>query len=211
MVASSNVTSGSSGGVGTRLGEVIETSTLGFVAESDQLHALPELGALVRVGDVTGRRVFGVVAFGQTGGLDQSRKAVRRGGADLHDDAVYRRHPELELVLRTMFSVAVVGYRDGIVPKHVLPALPAPLHYSVYPCDAGEVATFCDDPRYLATLLAYSGEIPAEQLVASHLRWVDATLADGHGWLEAATRRLARLMKRDYDRLVTILQAIEPD
>jgi hypothetical protein len=191
---------------------VIETSTVGYTAESDQLHALPELGALVRVGGLTDTiSYYGVVAFGATGGLDTSRKAVRRGGHDLMDEAIYERHPELELVLRTLFSVAVVGYRDGITPRHVLPALPAPLHYTVHACDAAEAVTFCDEPRYFATLLNYNGDVSAEQLIASHLRWVDAQLADNHAWLEEATRRLARLMKRDYDRLVTILQAIEPD
>jgi len=195
----------------TRLGEVIETSTVGFTAESDQLHILPELGALVRVGGLTDQiSYYGIVAFGATGGLDTSRTAVRRGGHDLMDEAIYERHPELELVLRTMFSVAVVGYQDGIVPRHVLPALPAPLHYTVHACDAAETITFCNTPRYLSTLLNYRGDVPAEQLVASHLRWVDVQLADSHAWLSDATRRLARLMKRDYDRLVTILQAIEP-
>lgn len=206
MAASSNV------GTRTRLGEVIETSTVGFTAESDQLHSLPELGALVRVGGLSERiSYYGVVAFGATGGLDTSRKAVRRGGHDLMDEAIYERHPELELVLRTLFSVAVVGYQDGFTPRHVLPALPAPLHYTVHACDAADTVTFCDTPRYLSTLLNYHGDVPAEQLVASHLRWVDEQLADNHAWLADTTRRLARLMKRDYDRLVTVLQAIEPD
>lgn len=196
----------------TRLGEVIETSTIGFAAESDQLHSLPELGALVRVGGLSEQiSYYGVVAFGATGGLDTSRKAVRRGGVDLMDEAIYERHPELELVLRTLFSVAVVGYQDGFVPRHVLPALPAPLHYTVHACDAAETVTFCTQPRYLATLLNYRGDVPAEQLIASHLRWVDHQLDDDHDWLTDATRRLARLLKRDYDRLVTVLQAIEPD
>lgn len=196
----------------TRLGEVIETSTVGLSAESDQLHKLPELGALVRVGGLSEQiSYYGVVAFGATGGLDTSRKAVRRGDHDLMDEAIYERHPELELVLRTLFSVAVVGYQDGIRPRHVLPALPAPLHYTVHACDAAETVTFCDQPRYLSTLLNYRGDVPSEQLLASHLRWVDEQLADGHAWLADATRRLARLMKRDYDRLVTVLQAIEPD
>jgi hypothetical protein len=195
-----------------RLGEVIETSTTTFLAESDQLHALPELGALVRVGGLNETQsFFGVVAFGATGGLDTSRRAVRRGGNELADAAIYDRHPELELILRTLFSVAVVGYRDGMAVRHALPALPVPLHYSVHPCALADVAAFCREPRYLATLLNYRGEITPEQLIASHLCWIDATLEDDHEWLEDATRRVARLMKHDYDRLVTILQAVDPD
>ena len=195
-----------------RLGEVIETSTTGFLAESDTLHRLPELGALVCVGGLdTTRTYFGVVSHGATGGLDTSRKAVRRGGEHLADAAIYDRHPELELVLRTVFSVAVIGFRDGPGFRHVLPALPVPLHYSVHACDTSTVASFCASPRYLATLLNFHGEITPEQLVAAHFRWVDQQLSDNHAWLTDATRRLARLMKRDYDRLATILESVAPD
>src|SRR5437868_5666765 len=105
-----------------RLGEVIETTTTGFVAESERLHDLPELGSLVRVRDsADAQALYGVVAYGQTGGLDMSRRAVRRGAEGFIDDAIYERHPELEFVLRTIFVVAAVGYRDGIGFRHALP------------------------------------------------------------------------------------------
>lgn len=206
-------TSDSSGSMTVeRLGEVIETATTGFAAESDQLHLLPDLGALVRVGGRSPQPAYyGVVAFGETGGLDASRRAVRRGSGGIEDEEVYRRHPELEHVLRTIFSVVVVGYAAGFGYQHTLPAQPVPLHYSVHPCGRDEVAAFCANPRYLPMLLSASGDLLPEMLVASHLRWVDATLQDGHAWLAGATRRLARLMKRDYDRFVTIAQAIAPD
>jgi hypothetical protein len=191
---------------------VIETSTVAFEAESDQLHVLPELGALVRVGSRDDRlSCFGVVAFGSTGGLDASRHAVRRGGDDLADEAIYARHPELELILRTVFQVALVGYRDGDIYRHALPALPAPLHYSVFACNIAEIDAFCRQPRYLGSLLNYRGDVSPEQLVAAHLRWVDVRLNDRQEWLLAATRRLAHLMKRDYDGLVSILELVAPD
>lgn len=207
-----SVAASSSAIASRRLGEVIETSTTGFLAESDQLHQLPDLGALVCVGGLDNSRAYyGVVSYGATGGLDASRKAVRRGGDQLADAAIYDRHPELELVLRTVFSVAIIGYRDGPGFRHTLPALPVPLHYSVHACDKPTTATFSSNPRYLAALLNYHGEIMPEQLVAAHLRWVDSRLDDSHRWLADATRRLARLMKRDYDRLATILEAVAPD
>lgn len=205
MAASSN----SSGVV--RFGEVIETSTTRVVAECDVLHILPELGSLVCIGGLTDQpTTYGVVSFAATGGLDTSRKAVRRGGPDISDYSIYQRHPELEIVLRSTFEVAIIGYRDGKVSHHRLPSLPAPLHFSVRSCHASDVGTFCDAPQYLSSLLAFRGELPPEQLLASHLRWVDRTIDDGHLWLADATRRLARLMKRDYDMLATLLLAVEP-
>jgi hypothetical protein len=203
------VSSSASGTV--RFGEVIETSTTRVTAECDVLHILPELGSLVRVDGMPPQpTTYGVVSFGATGGLDTSRRAVRRGGQGVADQAIYQKHPELELVLRTTFEVAVIGFGAGAAIQHYLPALPAPLHFSVRSCSPSDVRAFCTQPQYLSALLSYRGELAPEQLIASHLRWVDKTLNDGHVWLHDATRRLARLMKRDYDMLATLLHAIEP-
>jgi hypothetical protein len=193
------------------LGEVVETDSAGYWAESEQLHQQPELGAIVRVGGLHGATsYYGVVTFGQTAGLDTSRKAVRRGGDGVSDQAIYARHPELEYVLRTLFNVASIGYVEGGRNWHALPPLPVPMHYTVHACSPAEVRAFCADPRYFPALLAYSGPIAPEQLLVAHLRWTDAVMRDGHVWLADATRRLARLMKRDYDRLAVILSAIDP-
>jgi len=200
-----------SNGRGPRLGEVIETNTLGFWAESDELHRLPDLGQLVAVNGPDDLKLFGVVTFGQTGGIDPSRRAVRRGGDETQDEAIYRRHPELEHVLRTTFRVALVGFIEDGKLRHTLSPLPAPLHYTVNACTLPEISRFCVQPRYLPSLLAYKGELDPEQVVASHLRWVDVALNDDHKWLTDATRRVARLMKRDYDRLVVLLETVDPD
>lgn len=195
-----------------RIGEVVETGTTGFWAESDGLHELPELGALVWVrGATPNMRAFGVVTYGETSGLDPSRRAVRRGAADLSDAAIYARHPELEYVLRTLFHVAAVGVEQDRRVRHTLPSLPAPLHYSVHPCGLADTVSMTDNPAYFPSLLAHAGPTPAEQVVAGHLRWVDRQRDDGHAWLASATRALARLMKRDYDRLAIILRAVDPD
>lgn len=203
----------SSAPVSSRIGEVIETSTAGYWAESDQLHQMPELGELVKVELPDGSTAYGIATFGQTGGLDPSRRAVRRGSADVSDAEIYARHPELDHVLRTIFRVTAVGYSRAERVRHTLPPLPVPLHYSVHSCDRAEVERFCRTPNYFPAVLSYRGEISAEDVLAAHLRWVDDQLGEGgeHRWLEDASRRVARLMKRDYDRLVTLLESIDPD
>jgi hypothetical protein len=193
-----------------RHGEVIETSTVGILAESDRLHHLPPLGELVRARIDERLTAYAVVSFGQTGGIDPGRRAIRRGTSDSADNDVYSRHPELDHILRTVFRAAAVGYTTEGVIRHALPPLPIPLHYGVHPVEPDEVARFCERPEYLASLLAYRGEVSAEQLVSAHLRWVDGICDDGHAWLRDACRRLARLMKRDYDRLVVLLESIDP-
>jgi len=206
-----NVVASSNRSGALRHGEVIETSTVGFLAESDRLHHLPQLGELVQARIDDDLTAYAVVSFGETSGIDPGRRAVRRGSPDSADNDVYARHPELDHVLRTIFRTAAVGYaQDGRI-RHALPPVPVPLHFGVQPCDEDDVRAFCERTDYLASLLAYRGEVAAEQLVAAHLRWVDATLDDDHEWLGRACRTLARLMKRDYDRLVILLESIDPD
>ena len=194
----------------TRLGEVVDTSTTGFWAESDRLHVHPPLGALVNAPLPDGSDFYGIVSYGQTGGLDPSRRAVRRGGEELTDHAIYDRHPELEFVLRTLFRVTSAGYVVSGRVRHSLPPVPVPLHFSVHTCDPVLVQRFVESPAYFPSILRHQGEIAAEDLLAAHLLWVDEVLDDGHRWLGTATRRLASLMKRDYDRLVVILSAVDP-
>lgn len=195
----------------TRIGEIIETSTVGFWAESVELHDLPPLGTLVAVSLPEGGTLIGVVAFGQTTGIDEGRRAVRRGDAETYDGAIYDRHPELMRILRTTFRVVTVGYiaRNG-TPRHHLPPTPPPLHYSVSRCDQNLTCDFTDTPRYFTILEASEGEVPSEQLLAAHIRAVTADRGDDEDWRAAAGRQVARLLKRDYDRLLTVLEAIDP-
>jgi hypothetical protein len=194
-----------------RHGEVIETSTLGFLAESDRLHQLPHLGELVRARISDEWEAYAVVAFGETGAIDSGRHAVRRGTPETTDQQIYSQHPELPHVLRTVFRSASVGYLGERGVRYDLPPLPVPLHYGVHPCTAEQTIGFTANPAYLSTLLAFRGEVDPEHLIAAHLRWVDEQLDDGHAWLGQACRLLARLMRRDYDRLVQILESVDPE
>lgn len=193
-----------------RLGEIVETTTTGYWAESEVVHSLPDLGQLVRVELEPGEHIYGVVAFGQTGGIDPGRRAVRRGSQEIQDAAIYARHPELQHILRTLFQVAAIGFTAQGKDRHAVPRLPVPLHYSVCLCSAEETRAFCDRPAYFPILLNGLWGINPEQLLASHLTWVDETLDDGHHWLNDAARRVARLMKRDYDQLITLLETVDP-
>lgn len=194
-----------------RIGEVIETNTGGFWAESTALHELPPLGSLVTVTLPSGETIFGVVAFGQTAGLDSGRQAVLRGTAEIVDEGIYAHHPELAMILRTTFRAITVGYRDaGGTMRHYLSPCPPPLHYSVARCTAGEVRAFVTRPRYFAMLLAAETDVPAEQVLAAHIRTTYQLLDNDAGWLASTSQQVARLLKRDYDRLVTVLEAIDP-
>jgi len=217
-----------------RIGEIIETGTTGFVAESldPKLNRPPALGSLVKVEVGEGGCVYGVVSHGTTAGLDPGRRAVRRSTAQVYDEAIYDEHPELKHTLRTEFSVLLVGCVEsglssgrppappklggtggggtGDIRQH-LPAQPPPLHYTVHECTEEEVRAFSERLYYLRLLLASTGEVPSEQLLAAHVRQAYRQRGQDREWLERAAREIAALLKHDYERLMTVLYAIEPD
>jgi len=201
-----------------RICEIIETGTTGFVAESLELNRPPALGSLVKVEVGEGACVYGVVSYGTTTGLDPGRRAVRRSTEGVYDQAIYDEHPELMHTLRTEFSVLLVGcVEDGAIRQH-LPAQPPPLHYSVHQCTEEEVRAFSERLYYLRLLLSAlppsTGGVGgglSEQLLAAHVRQAYRQRGQDREWLERAAREIAALLKHDYERLMTVLYAIDDE
>jgi hypothetical protein len=192
-----------------RIGEIVETETSGFVAESFVLHRPPALGQLVYAESADGMQVYGVVCYGTTASPDPGRRAVRRSTSEVYDSAIYREHPQLELALRTEFQARLVGFVRDAQVYHYLPPQPPPLHYSVHTCSQDQVVQFTQRLTYLR-LLRDIQEIAPEQLLAAHIRGVFALRTHDTQWLDRAAREVASLLKSDYDRLMTVLYGIEP-
>ncbi|MEA3345839.1 MAG: hypothetical protein U9Q78_06310 [Chloroflexota bacterium] len=199
-----------------QIGEIVETGSVGFVAQGRELNRPPELGSLVKVAcpgygsTEEDRRVYGVVSFGTTTGLDPGRRAVRRSSEEVYDAAIYREHPQLKQVLRTEFNVVLVGWAASGSIRHHLPPQPPPLHYSVRTCEPQEVRDFSERLFYLRLLLTASDQLPSEQLLAAHLRQVYQARGRDRAWLERAAREVAGLLKQDVERLLVVLQGIDP-
>jgi hypothetical protein len=199
-----------------RIGEIVETTSTGFVAESFELNRPPALGSLVVVsiseetGASPGTHLCAVVTYGQTAGLDPSRRAVRRSTDTVVDGAVYREHPELKHILRTEFGATLVGFVvDGVVRQH-LPSQPPPLHYSVHKASAEQVQCFTNRLQYLRLLLAARGEVPVPQVLAANIREVYQQRNRDRAWLDVAAQEVATLLKDDHQALLTVLYAIDP-
>lgn len=193
-----------------RIGEIIETNTLGFIAKSDKLHEHPPLGSLVKVrGPDSQDYAYAIVSFGQTASPEPGRRAVARGGQGIHDEAVYQAHPQLPHILQTEFHAALVGCVEGERVRQHLPPQPPRLHYDVLACTADEVCAFSQQLPYFRLLLNAPGELPGEQLLAAHIRAAYRQRGNDVAWLERAAREAAALLKGDYERLMTVLYSID--
>jgi len=194
-----------------RIGEIIETDSFTFVAESFVLNRPPALGSLVKAQAGRDTWVYGVVAFGETVSVDPARGAMRRSRPGAYDDAVYASHPELEHLLHTKFTVIPVGSLAGGRISQRLPAQPPPMHYSVYACDADEVGRFSERRLYLRTLATAQVQVPLEHVLAAHLVWTYEQRGRDEAWLEQAALEVAGLLQQDVERLLAVLYAVDPE
>lgn len=199
-----------------RIGEIIETTSTGFVAESFELNSPPPLGSIVTVHvppagtEEAETSIYAVVTYGRTAGLDPSRRAIRRSTDSVFDEAVYDHNPELGHVLRTEFGAALVGFlADGQVWQH-LPSQPPPLHFSVQTVPQDELQRFTDSLSYFRLLLTTSGPVLPPQVLAANVREVYRQRGQDRAWLDVAAREVAVLLKDDQQALLTVLYAIDP-
>jgi len=193
-----------------RFGEVIETSSARIWVECDELNALPPLGSLMQAESESGVMIFAVVSYSETTGIDATRRAVRRGSNDIRDADVYRQHPELNRVLRSTFEAVPIAFERDARIVYVVPPVPPPLHYSVELVAAAQTARLTDRFDYFTTLARYQGEVAAEQIVIAHVRAVFDARDSDREWLDRAAGEISRLYANEYDRLLPILEAIDP-
>jgi hypothetical protein len=186
-----------------KIAEVIEAETAQFTAQTYELYPSPEgpsLGALVRTGDI-----YGIVCHAETSGLEPGRKPVARGRDEASEEAVYRSSPQLLKLLRSQFTAAVVGFKDGENVLQYLPPQPARIHGFVYLCQPEEVREFSGAFGFLNILTNAALPIPTEELIAAALRQMSGARQDGRVFLVAAGKELANLLSSDFIRLKNIL------
>lgn len=188
----------------SRLAEVIESSTTQFIAECYELYGLPPFGALVKTADPP-LEVFGVVAQASTAGVEPGRRPIARGKDEASEAAVYQSNPQLAHLLRSEFTVLVIGYmQDGEVRQY-LPPKPARIHAFVYAATAEEVKHLSGAFGFLSLLVRASVQTPPEELIAAVLREMAQVQPDPRAFLVAAGKELTALLAEDYQRLKAIL------
>ena len=190
-----------------RLGEVIEASTVEFVAESYELHESPAFGSLVRVGEGDDR-TYGLVYASTTASLDPGRRPVARGRDVEREDEIYRNHPQLARLLRTEFRAVVVGFREGGRIRQQIAPRPVRIHSFVWECPAGEVIEFSQSFDYLSLLIGAPVAAPVDELLAAAVRSADQARGNDEAFRIAAGKCLAVLLTGQFQRLNGILRRL---
>ncbi len=186
-----------------RIGEVIESHTTQFTCEATELHQAPAFGSFVQVDDAYGP-IIGVVFNSTTVSTDPSRKPVAYGQ---REEELRHQQPQIFYLLRTYFSVLVVGhYRDGRYLGY-LPPNPPRIHSFVRPCTAEHYHDIIQDVSYLSTILASNCEAK-DELAAAVVRNASAYCDDSIAYQRRAGKELRRLLVADYERFKSIIRRI---
>ena len=190
-----------------RVGEVVETSTTGFVAQCYELYGAPPLGALVKAGGPY--PAYGVVHQVTTQGIDPTRRPVARGQEEANEEDVYRSNPQLAHLLRTDFQAVVVGHGAESGLRYHLPPTPPPIYAFVHACGLEEVRLFTSNTAFLRPL-ATSSIAALEEVVAACLRYVASAQKDQEAFLTGVGMQLASFFPGDFRRVEIILQRAAP-
>ena len=193
---------GSHGKNGDYLGEVIESSTTEFVAESCELHGAPSFGRFVRV--VSEVPIIGIVFNVFTQSIEPNRRPTAYGKTE---EELRLEQPQIFELLRTEFQALVIGYVDDTGPVQTLPPQPARIHSFVYPCDDDEVRAFTRADDYLRSILN-TAKIPTDELVIATMRHTLRAHGRAAPYLVRMGKELARLLGDDYDRLSSIIRRV---
>jgi hypothetical protein len=192
------------------VGEVISASTTELTAGCYDLGKAPDFGSIVAVSTRDqNTRIFAIVADIQTGSREPGGRAIVRGRAGSYDDQIYEDNPDLAELLQTEFSALVIGFQSGETIYQYLPPQPAPIHYSVFECEAPEMKFFTDNLDYLRTILA-AKQFPSEEMLAANIRLAHESREEDPDFLVRAGREVAKLLPEDYDRLNAILKRFLP-
>jgi hypothetical protein len=191
-----------------RVGEVIEASSTGFIAQCYQLYRLPPLGSLVKTKNEE-LELFAVVCNATTTSLETGRKPIARGKDEDSEEAIYKSSPQLEKLLKSEFSALVVGHRADDRINYYLPPVPARIHSFAYLCPDEEVREFSQSLGFLSILLNANPSLPQDELVAACLRHMGNVQDDSRSFLVAAGKHLATLLGGDYNQLKSILERIK--
>jgi hypothetical protein len=193
-----------------KIGEIIETSTSGYIAQCYELNQLPPLGCLVRTrGNDFHEEIYGVVYNAMTSGIEPGRRPIARGKDASTEEEIYQANPQLLKLLRSEFSILVIGFLTDSRVYQYLPPYPARIHNFVHLCSSEEIRKFTQSFDFLNLLLKSRLEIPTEALVGAVLRQMSLAQEDRQSFLVSAGKELAALLSEDYGQLKAILKGLK--
>ncbi|HLK56260.1 MAG TPA: hypothetical protein VKU00_06835 [Chthonomonadaceae bacterium] len=151
--------------------------------------------------------LYALVFSATTGSLEPGRRAAAYG---LDETQLREEQPQIFDLLATEFAALHIGFvRDGRLRLY-LPARPPRLHAMVEVCSPAETCALTEAPDLLRTLLAVTGDVSADELIAACLRQAYEHRNRDFAYLVRMGKQLAILLRDDPERLAALLRKLEP-
>jgi hypothetical protein len=183
--------------------EIIESSLIGWSAQSWDWQIAPEFGSLLTI-DSKQRILYGIVHDVRTGTLDSSRYPF---AYQKTEDELLREQPQIFEFLKTTFSCITVGYeQEGQIIYQLAPE-PAKIHSFVTRANQALQEKFFKQESYLHLIFGAAAlSTHIDELILAILKTItDAQLLTTER-LEKFFETFSLLSGGDYRRLKLFLQ-----
>lgn len=184
------------------IGEVIESSTKGFIAQSPKIGQSPSFGTFVKTDSTP--VVYGLVYEIITQSSEPGRKPT---AYDMSIDELKREQPQIFELLKTEFHVLTMAHSQSKEIKFTLSPLPPPIHSFIYECTSKEKRELTEQDFFLRAITS-SSNVPVDDLIISSLSNADKIRKDDDEYIIRMGKSLSRYFKDDYERLSSILRRI---
>lgn len=184
------------------IGEVVESSTKGFIARSPRVGESPAFGTFVRTD--TEYPVYGLVYEIITGSKEPGRKPTTY---DMSIAELRREQPQIFELLKTEFHVLTLAYRDADSTRFTLSPIPPPIHSFVYECSDDEKIELSSEDFFLRSIVS-SSNVPVDDLIVSSLYNAQVVRKDDAHYMVRMGKSLSRFFRDDYERLSSILRRV---
>ncbi len=184
------------------IGEVVESSSRGFIARSPRVGESPAFGTFVRTD--SDYPVYGLVYEIITGSKEPGRKPTTY---DMSIDELRREQPQIFELLKTEFHVLTLAYRDECKARFTLSPIPPTIHSFVYECTDEEKVELSSEDFFLRSIIS-SPNIPIDDLIVSSLYNAQGVRKDDVHYMVRMGKSLSRFFRDDYERLSSILRRV---
>tara|TARA_B100000029_G_scaffold516817_1_gene635061 strand:- start:34837 stop:35490 length:654 start_codon:yes stop_codon:yes gene_type:complete len=188
-----------------RIGEVIQSSSVSFLAQGYDIKLPPSVGSIVIAGETLPSTV-GVIQNVRVEPFDPTRPVIARGESLESEQDVFHESPQLLDLLTIRFECLIVAYQDEYGIKEGLALTPPMIHSFVNGAQPDTLKTVAKSPAFIRTVLD-SKNVDSDSLLIASMRQLELELeAEVYRDIKAEVKnRLMAILARETPRLINIL------
>lgn len=187
--------------------EIIESSLIGWLAQSWQWDNFPSFGSLVVIENKE-RLLFGIVHQIKTGSMDPVRYPF---AYQKTEEELLREQPQIFEFLKTTFSCLTIGYKQNNTIWYQLAPEPPKIHSFVALASEQNIREFFSSDQYLHTLFGLSNQLfNLDELLLALLKNLNDQKILNEDTIHSFVQTFSLLVGNDYRRLKLFLQRVQP-